>query len=63
MPGVVSRVLRALSSAGVEVLATSDSHANISCLVREGDVQPAVSALHKEFCLAEQQREAVPFKE
>ena len=63
VPGVVSRVLRALSSAGDEVLATSDSHANISCLVREGDVQPAVSALHKEFCLAEQQREAVPFKE
>lgn len=55
VPGVVSRVFRALALAGVEVFETSDSHANISCLVRQADVEKAVGALHKEFRLAEGQ--------
>lgn len=63
VPGVISRVMRALSTAGVEVLETSDSHANISLLVREADVERAVSALHEEFRLSEQPREALSFKE
>lgn len=63
VPGVVSRVFRALSSVGVEVLETSDSHANISCLVREADMERAVSALHQEFRLSEQEQEAFSFKE
>lgn len=62
VPGVVSRVFRALSLAGVEVFETSDSHANISCLVRQDDVERAVGALHQEFRLNEEQQ-VYSFKE
>lgn len=52
LPGVMSRVMRALHGAAVPVLSTTDSHANISCLVRDEDAQRAIRALHSEFDLA-----------
>lgn len=52
VPGVMARVAAALQRAGVPILQTSDSHANISCLVPEERVRDAVIALHQEFHLA-----------
>lgn len=52
VPGVMARVMRALHTAKVPVLATTDSHVNISCLVRESDALRAIRALHTEFQLA-----------
>lgn len=51
VPGVMARVASALHQAGVEILQTTDSHVNISCLVRAAKVKDAVLALHKEFGL------------
>jgi len=53
VPGVMARVLRAMHRAAARVLQTTDSHANISCLVSEADVARAVRALHDEFGLAD----------
>jgi len=51
VPGVMARVLKALHRARAPVLQTADSHANISCLVREPDAARALRALHEEFQL------------
>ena len=50
VPGVMARVV-SLQQAGVTIYQTTDSHANISCLVRETDVEATVHALHSEFQL------------
>jgi len=52
-PGVMARVVRALHSAGVEILQTADSHTTISCLVWREQLQRALTALHDEFGLGE----------
>ncbi|MGE5558199.1 MAG: aspartate kinase [Bacillota bacterium] len=49
VPGVMARVMRSLSLARVSVYQTTDSHTNISCLVRKSDMQKAAQALHDEF--------------
>ncbi|NLK08270.1 MAG: aspartate kinase [Firmicutes bacterium] len=49
VPGVMAQVVKALQGAGVPILQTTDSHANISCLVREEHIKPAVRALHAQF--------------
>jgi aspartate kinase len=49
VPGVMARIIRALSDEGVSVLQTADSHMTISCLIRQEDAQRAVRALHEEF--------------
>lgn len=51
VPGVMARMLRALAGANVTVYHTSDSHVNISCLVRADEMVAAVRALHREFLL------------
>ena len=51
VPGVMAQVIAALQGAEVTILQTTDSHANISCLVREHDVKAAVQALHGQFGL------------
>lgn len=56
MPGVMARVAKALQRAEVPIFQTSDSHANISCLVPAGRVQEAVLALHDEFNLGSKTR-------
>lgn len=52
VPGVMARIIRALSGEGVSVMQTADSHMTISCLIRDEDAQRAVRALHEEFMLA-----------
>lgn len=51
VPGVMARIIKALSVEGVEVLQTADSHMTISCLIHQEDAQRAVRALHEEFRL------------
>ena len=51
VPGVMSRIINALTAGKIEVLQTSDSHMTISCLIKEEDTIPAVLALHEEFKL------------
>lgn len=51
VPGVMARVVNALERENIPIFQTTDSHANISCLVRENDVKQAVQALYKEFHL------------
>lgn len=51
LPGVMARVARALADAGVTIYQSTDSHANISCLVREEEAATAIATLHDEFKL------------
>jgi len=50
-PGVVHRVVRALSDANVEIIHCTDSHITISVLVPLDDAQLAEQAVHDEFHL------------
>lgn len=52
VPGVMARVMHGLSAADVPIFQTTDSHTNISCLVRDSDLPAAVRALHDEFGLS-----------
>ncbi len=52
VPGVMGRIAASLCKAGIPILQTTDSHANISCLVPGERMQEAVLALHREFELA-----------
>lgn len=61
LPGVVARILRALSIADVTIYETTDSHANISVLVKQDDMNMAVAALHREFAL--QNSDTVAYEE
>jgi aspartate kinase len=49
IPGVMAKVIRALSKYKIEILQTSDSHTTISCLIDSEYVNQAVNALHQEF--------------
>ncbi|OGO79184.1 MAG: aspartate kinase [Clostridiales bacterium GWB2_37_7] len=49
VPGVMAKVIRALSKYNIEILQTSDSHTTISCLIDSEYVNQAVNALHQEF--------------
>lgn len=51
VPGVMARVVNCLESEGIPIHQTTDSHANISCLVLEEHVLRAVQALYREFQL------------
>lgn len=51
VPGIMARVAAALARIGVAIYQTTDSHANISCLVAAENVGKAVLALHAEFDL------------
>lgn len=53
VPGVMAKVARALSVAGIPILQTADSHLTISCLVPESEMAKAIRALHREFGLEE----------
>ncbi|KYH35783.1 aspartokinase [Clostridium tepidiprofundi DSM 19306] len=50
-PGVMAKILKALTREGVEVLQTADSHMTIWCLINSNDVSNAINALHNEFDL------------
>ena len=51
VPGVMARVLKALTKANIEVLQTADSHTTIWCLVRSESTEGAINSLHREFLL------------
>lgn len=51
VPGVMATIMEALDKANVAVYHTTDSHANISCLVEKHDLERAVRALHHAFGL------------
>ncbi len=51
IPGVMARILKALTREGIEVLQTADSHMTIWCLVETAYAEKAINALHKEFKL------------
>ncbi|MGL6105932.1 aspartate kinase [Romboutsia sp.] len=48
-PGIMARIVRALSKSGISLLQTSDSNMTISCLVNEENMNDAVHAIHNEF--------------
>jgi aspartate kinase len=48
-PGVMARILIALTRENIDVLQTADSHMTIWCLVKSSDEVEAINALHKEF--------------
>ncbi|SHJ29765.1 aspartate kinase [Lutispora thermophila] len=49
MPGVMAKMIEALSDNNIEILQTSDSHTTISCLIKSENTNVAVNALHKKF--------------
>ena len=51
IPGVMARIVKALSKKGIKILQTSDSHSTIWCLIEEKDTNKALTALHEEFKL------------
>jgi aspartate kinase len=51
LPGVVGRVMEALSRERIRVLQSADSHATITLLLEKKDMEAAVRALHQQFGL------------
>ncbi|HHT72710.1 MAG TPA: aspartate kinase [Firmicutes bacterium] len=51
VPGVMARVVNCLERENIPIYQTTDSHANISCLIKEEQLAQAVRALHREFNL------------
>jgi aspartate kinase len=53
VPGVMARVATCLARVGIDILQVADSHATISLLVDEGDLDEAAQELHRAFGLTE----------
>ena len=53
VPGVMALIVEAITSQGIEILQSADSHTTIWCLVRGEDMARAVRALHAKFQLHE----------
>jgi aspartate kinase len=53
-PGVMARICKTLSDAGIVIYRSLDSFINISCLISESDLVPAIEALHRQFRLGEE---------
>ena len=51
MPGVIGKIVKALSSKDIMIYECTDSYTTISCLVKSIDEIMAITALHKEFKL------------
>ncbi len=51
VPGVMARIVEALSAVGVEILQSADSNTTIWCLVHESDMVRAMRAIHNKFDL------------
>ena len=49
IPGVMAKMVSALSQESIEILQTSDSHTTISCLIESAATNKAINALHKYF--------------
>lgn len=53
VPGVMKRIVFALSRENIEILQSSDSNTTISCLIRSEHAGRALQILHNEFRLSE----------
>lgn len=53
VPGVMARIVRALTKENIRILQSADSYTTIWCLVDNEDMGRAVAALHQEFGLGE----------
>jgi len=53
MPGVMSKIVKALTDRDITIYKCTDSYTTISCLVKSVDEKKAISALHEEFELGE----------
>jgi len=51
VPGIMARIVKALSKHNIQILQTSDSYSTISCLIKDIDLDIAINALHNEFGL------------
>lgn len=51
VPGIMARIIRALTEKDVNILQTADSLSTIACLIASPDTAKAVAALHTEFDL------------
>lgn len=51
VPGVMARIVYALSKENIEIYQTADSLTTIACLIQEKHVPKAIDALHDEFQL------------
>ncbi len=49
IPGVVAKIVDALSEQNIKIYQSADSYTSIWCLIDEGDLEKAVNALHKKF--------------
>jgi len=49
VPGVMVRIMRALTDARIPVYQTADTEMSVSCLISESEIQRAVRILHAEF--------------
>ena len=48
-PGVAARMFETLAAAGINIEMISTSAIRISCVIRAGDMEQAVVALHQSF--------------
>lgn len=53
VPGIMARVVDALTEAGIAIYQTTDSHTTISCLIKIDDEAKALRALHDKFSLGD----------
>ncbi|AQS59320.1 aspartate kinase [Desulforamulus ferrireducens] len=53
VPGVMARIVQALTEEGVEILQSADSHTTIWVLVEKDDMKKAIRALHRKFKLGQ----------
>ena len=51
IPGVMARIVEALTDAKIEILQSADSYTSIWCLVKKEKMEDAVKALHQQFDL------------
>lgn len=51
VPGVMSKIVEALTDKGIRILQSADSYTSIWCLVHQEDMEEAVRALHEKFNL------------
>lgn len=52
VPGVMAKIVEALTEENIQILQTADSHTTIWCLVKKEDMEKAVIALHRKFNLS-----------
>ena len=49
LPGVISKIVKALNTKDITIYECTDSYTTISCLVKSIDENKAITSLHKEF--------------